>query len=93
MEIENEDQEAPKEMVLSSPQLSTFQTESSNPIDPIDPVRQFDVVVHRNKPTWARQTLQDEKGHASPRGFSQREGFDDIFFVVNSLIQFMSDSR
>jgi hypothetical protein len=46
-----------------------------NQIDPIDLVDLVapidvprDIAVGRNRPTWARQTLQEAKGYATPRG-------------------------
>jgi hypothetical protein len=43
-----------------------------DPIDLIDPVSPVDVprdiVVGRKRPTWARQSLQEAKGYATPHG-------------------------
>jgi hypothetical protein len=53
----------------------TFQKETVEPIDQIglvDHVAPFnvprDIAIGRKRPAWARQTLQEAKGHATPRG-------------------------
>jgi len=54
-----------EETIPSPP--STFQREIVIvPVDPVDVPK--DIVVGKKRPTWARQNLQKEKGHASPRG-------------------------
>jgi hypothetical protein len=41
-------------------------------VDPVYVPR--DIAVGRKRPTWPRQTLQEEKGHASPHGtFRERK--------------------
>jgi hypothetical protein len=77
MEIDSERQE---EMVPSPPHPPAVQRETVEPIDPIDlidPVALVDVprdiAVGRKRPTWACQTLQEEEGHAAPRGTFERE--------------------
>ena len=49
-----------------------FQRETIDPIDPINHVAQVnvsrDIAVGRKRLAWARQTLQEAKGHAAPRG-------------------------
>jgi hypothetical protein len=69
------DSERQKEMVPSPPHPPTVQRETVEPIDPIDlvdPVAPVDVprdiAVGRKRPTWARQTLQEVEGYATPRG-------------------------
>jgi hypothetical protein len=78
MEIDSERQE---EMVPSPPHPPVVQRETIEPIDPIDPVDPVapvdvprDIAVGRKRPAWARQTLQEEEGHATPRGtFRERK--------------------
>jgi hypothetical protein len=77
MEIDSERQE---EMVPSPPHPPTVQRETIEPIDPIDlvdPVAPVDVprdiAVGQKRPTWARQTLQEAEGHATPCGTFERE--------------------
>jgi hypothetical protein len=69
------DSERHEEMVPSPPHTPTVQRETIEPIDQIDhvdPVAPVDVprdiAVGRKRPTWARQTLQEEEGHATPHG-------------------------
>jgi hypothetical protein len=78
MEIDSERQE---EMVPSPPHPPTVQRETIELIDPIDLVDPIapvdvsrDIAVGRKRPTWARQTLQEAEGHATPRGtFRERK--------------------
>jgi hypothetical protein len=68
MEIDNEKKE---EIVPSPP--STVQRETiTDLVDPVDPVAPVDVprdiAVGQKRPAWARHTLQEAKGHATPRG-------------------------
>jgi hypothetical protein len=56
----------------------TFQRETIEPIDQIglvDPVALVnvprDIAIGRKRPAWAHQTLQEEEGHATPRGTFQ----------------------
>jgi hypothetical protein len=69
MEIDSERHE---EMVLSPPHPLAVQRETIGPIDPIDPAAPVDVprdiAVGWKRPSWARQTLQEEEGHATPHG-------------------------
>jgi hypothetical protein len=69
MEIDSERQE---EIVPSPPHPPTVQRETVEPIDLIDPIAPVDVprdiAVGRKRPTWARQILQEEEGHATPHG-------------------------
>jgi hypothetical protein len=70
------DSEGEEEMVSSPPHPSTIQRELVKPIetvelvDPVDPVHLIDVlreiIVGRKRPAWARQTLQEAEGHATP---------------------------
>ena len=64
MEIDDEEHEAPKEMITSS--LLAVQRElpeKAEPIDSIDPVQLVDVprdvVVGQKSPRWEKQTFQD----------------------------------
>jgi hypothetical protein len=72
MEIDSERQE---EMVPSPPHPLAVHRETIEPIDQIDPVDPVapidvprDIVVGRKRLAWACQTLQEAKGHATPRG-------------------------
>jgi hypothetical protein len=72
MEIDSERHE---EMVPSPSNPPAVQRETVEPIDPIDPVDLValvdvprDIAIGRKRPTWARQTLQEEEGHAAPCG-------------------------
>jgi hypothetical protein len=67
--------EKEEEMVSSPPHTTTIQREPDElveTIDPIEPVHPIDVpreiIVGRKRPAWARQTLQEAEGHATPRG-------------------------
>jgi hypothetical protein len=66
------DSEKEEDMVHSPPHLPTVQRETVEPIDPIHPIPQVDVlrdiVVGQKRPTWAHHTLQEEEGHANPHG-------------------------
>jgi hypothetical protein len=68
MEIDSEKKE---ETVPSPP--STVQRETvTDPVDPVDVPR--DITVGQKRPAWARQTLQETKGHVAPRGtFRERK--------------------
>ena len=65
------DSEKKQETVPSPP--STVQRETV--IDPVDPVAPIDVPkdisVGQKRLAWARQTLQEAEGHATPRGTFQ----------------------
>ena len=69
MQIDSETQE---EMVSSPPHPSIVQRDTVEPIDLVGPVAPVDVprdiAIGRKRPTWARQTLQEAKGHAAPCG-------------------------
>jgi hypothetical protein len=61
--------------VPSPPHPPVVQRETVEPIDPIDPIDHVapvniprDNAIGRKRPAWARQTLQEAKGHAPPRG-------------------------
>jgi hypothetical protein len=69
MEIDSEEQEAPKDDHTdpSSPVVhpSDYQEELVEPAEPVDLPR--DVAVTRKRPAWLRDTLQDAERHATPR--------------------------
>jgi hypothetical protein len=73
--------EREEEMVSSPPHTPAVQREPNEPIetiepvdlvDPIEPVHSIDgpreITMGRKRHAWARQTLQEAKGHATRRG-------------------------
>ena len=81
-ESDNDEQEAPQEM-LASPSLAVEREsmEEDDSVPPTDPVGSFvpdsvprDIAEmgQKRKPAWVRQTLQDVEGHAAPRGYLKR---------------------
>jgi hypothetical protein len=62
MEIDSEKKE---ETIPSPPSIVKRET-IIDPFDPIDVPR--DIAVGQKRPAWARQTLQEVEGHATPHG-------------------------
>jgi hypothetical protein len=70
--------EIDSETIPSPP--STVQRETTiipvDPVVPVDPVAPVDIprdiAVGHKRPSWARQTLQEAEGHATPQGTSER---------------------
>jgi hypothetical protein len=65
-------------MVPSPTHPPAVRRETIEPIDLIDHVAPInvprDIVVGRKRPTWVRQTLQEDEGHATPHGtFRERK--------------------
>jgi hypothetical protein len=60
-----------KEETLPSP-LQQFRGRQPlfDPVAPVDMPR--DIAVGHKRPVWARQTLQEAEGHATPQGTSER---------------------
>jgi hypothetical protein len=65
MEIDSEKKEETIPSPPSAIQRETV-TDLVNPVAPVDVPR--DIAVSQKRPAWARQTLQEAEGHASPRG-------------------------
>lgn len=73
MEIDDENHETPQDMDIDhTPEI---QRESIEPVandDPIEPLDLTDgprdIVVNRKRPLWARNTMQEAKQFATPRG-------------------------
>jgi hypothetical protein len=88
MEIDSEEQEAPKDNGAnpSSPIVhpSNYQ-ESVELANPVDLPR--DVAVTRKRLTWLRDTLQDAEGHATPGGTFRERKQPQRF---SSYMEFMS---
>jgi hypothetical protein len=54
-------------------------------IDPVAPVNvSIDIVVGRKILAWARQTLQEAKGHANPHGTFRERETSEIFVLYCS---------
>jgi hypothetical protein len=69
MEIYSKRQE---EMVPSTPHSLVVQRETVDHVAPVDVPR--DIVLGRKRHAWARQTLKEAKGHATPHGtFQERK--------------------
>ena len=64
MEIDSE--------TVPSPPSAVQRETVIDPVDPVDPIAPIDVprdiAVGHKRPAWARQTLQEAEGHATPRG-------------------------
>ena len=58
------------------PNIKRESREMNKPISSIDPVElddaPTDMAVSRKRPRWAKQTLQDAKGHEAPHGTSEK---------------------
>jgi hypothetical protein len=85
--------EIDSETILSLP--SAVQREIAIvPVDPVDPVALVDVprdiVVGHKSPAWARQTLQEAEGHATPRGTfrdsKKPKRFSSYFSAMSHII-------
>jgi hypothetical protein len=50
-----------------------------DPVAPVDVPR--DIAVGRKRPTWARQTLQEAEGYATPHGTFQEKETLEIFML------------
>jgi hypothetical protein len=72
------DYEREEEMVSSPPHTPSIQREPNEPVETVDPVDPIELVhpidvpreitMGRKRLAWARQTLQEADGHATPRG-------------------------
>ena len=98
MEIDDEEHEAPKEMITSS--LLAVQRElpeKAEPIDSIDPVQLVDVprdvVVGQKSPRWEKQTLQDSQGHKYPHGNFWERKITQRFLIYVALMSHIVDSE
>jgi hypothetical protein len=83
MEIDNK--------IVPSPP-STIQRETTIiPTDPVAPVDiPRDIAVGHKRPVWARQTLQEAEGHATPQGTSlerkRPKRFSSYFSAMSHII-------
>jgi len=78
----NSDSDDSQELLASpSPpaEKETMEDDVIEPIDLVDPMipdpvpRDIAVMGQKRRPTWARQTLQDAKGHVAPCSFRERK--------------------
>ena len=88
--------EIDSETVPSPP--STVQRETTiilvDPVVPADPVDiPKDIAVGHKRPAWARQTLQEAEGHATPQGTSQERKRPKIFSSYLSSMSHIIDSE
>jgi hypothetical protein len=86
-----------KEEIVPSPP-STVQRETIiDPVDPIDPVALVDVprdiAVGHKRPAWARQTLQEAEGHATPRGIFRESKRPQRFSSYVSAMSHIIDTE
>jgi hypothetical protein len=92
MEIDSEEQEAPKDKGtdLSSPVVhpSNYREES---LEPVNLPR--DVDVTRKRPSWLRDTLQDAEGHATPSGTFRERKRPQRFLSYMALMSHIIDSK
>jgi hypothetical protein len=83
-----------KEKTIPSPP-STVQRETV--IDPVDHVAPVDVprdiAVGQKRPAWARQTLHEAKGHATPRGTFQERKRPQRFSSYVSTMSHIIDTK
>jgi hypothetical protein len=62
-----------KEETIPSPPSLVQREIVTDPVDPIAPVDvPKDIAVGHKRSAWARQTLQEVEGHATPRGTFKR---------------------
>jgi hypothetical protein len=58
-----------KEETITSPSSAVQRETIIDPVDHVSPVDlPRDIAVGQKRPAWARQTLQEAEGHATPRG-------------------------
>jgi hypothetical protein len=87
MEIDSEK----KEETIHSPP-SVIQRETI--IDPVDLVDvPKDIAVGQKRPAWARQNLQEEEGHATPRGTFRESKRPQIFSSYVSAMSHIIDTE
>ena len=75
--IDNDSDDLQELLASPSPlaEKETMEDDVIEPIDPIDPVvpdlvpRDTVILGQTRRPAWARQTLQDAEGHATPCPF------------------------
>jgi hypothetical protein len=84
-----------KEETVPSPHLIVHREIFTNPIDPVDPVASVDfprdIVVDQKRTTWARRTLQEAEGHATPHGTFQERKRTQIFSSYVSAMSHIID--
>jgi hypothetical protein len=92
MDEDQIDQETPKDAVMvdstleeTIPEVQNDMVESEIPID-----IPKEVVATRKRPSWLRNTLQEAKGHADPKGsFRERKGpnkFSSYVALMSNII-------
>jgi hypothetical protein len=64
-----------KEEIVPSPPSAVHRETMIDLVDPVAPIDvPKDIAVGQKRPAWTRQTLQEAKGHAAPRGtFRERK--------------------
>jgi hypothetical protein len=90
MEIENEKNEE----TIPSPPLAVQRKTIIDPIDVVDPVDvPRDIAVVHKSPAWARHTLQEAEGHATPRGTFRERKRPHIFSIYVSTMNHIIDTE
>lgn len=81
MDIDREEQEAPRDADGSIPDSHPSDVQREELVDPVDSVepieptdRPRDILVTKRKPTWLCDTLQEAEKHATPHGSFRESG-------------------
>jgi hypothetical protein len=95
MDEEQEEQEAPRNVVMENstledpiPEVQNEMVESKRPIDPPQ-----EVAINRKRPAWLWNTLQEAEGHAAPKGSFRESKRPHKFSSYVALMSNIIDSE
>jgi hypothetical protein len=84
MEINNETIRPPPSVVQRETYI--IPNDPTSPVDPISPADSVsprniprDITIGHKRPAWARQILEEEKGHKAPQGATRESKRPKIF--------------